>query len=378
MTPPYWLEDEPPPRRATRLTEAPEVVIVGGGVTGCACALALAHAGVRVRLQEAREIASGASGRNAGFALRGGAMPYDEARRRLGREQARALWLLSERALDRLADLAGDAFAPTGSLRLAADEGERGALLAEYTALEEDGFTAEWRDDLAPPLASRFHGALSHPGDGSLHPARWVRRLAALAAGAGAELREHARVESLHELGEVDVVVATDGYSGGLVPELDAVVRAARGQLVATEPLARRVFACPHYARHGYDYWQQTPDGRLVVGGWRDASLDTEFTTEEAVTPLIQQSIERFIRELIGEAPAITHRWAGIFGITPDRMPLVGRLPGRERVWVALGYSGHGNVLGLACGELVADALLGRERPELGLFDPARLLTRAD
>jgi glycine/D-amino acid oxidase-like deaminating enzyme len=54
-------------------------------------------------------------------------------------------------------------------------------------------------------------------------------------------------------------------------------------------------------------------------------------------------------------------------------MPVVGRLPETERVWVAGGYSGHGNVLGLACGELVAAALLGRDAPLLELFDPLRL-----
>ena len=70
--------------------------------------------------------------------------------------------------------------------------------------------------------------------------------------------------------------------------------------------------------------------------------------------------------------PVVTHRWAGHWGETPDRLPLAGRVPGRERVWVAGGYSGHGNVLGLACGELVAAALLGERPEELDLFDPAR------
>jgi glycine/D-amino acid oxidase-like deaminating enzyme len=78
---------------------------------------------------------------------------------------------------------------------------------------------------------------------------------------------------------------------------------------------------------------------------------------------------------LIGVRPKITHRRAGIFGATEDRLPLAGRMPGRDGLWVAGGYSGHGNVLGLACGELVAGAILGRPTPELKLFDPARLLS---
>ena len=78
--------------------------------------------------------------------------------------------------------------------------------------------------------------------------------------------------------------------------------------------------------------------------------------------------------ELLGEAPQIAYRWAGIVGTTEDRLPLVGRVPGHDRVWASYGYSGHGNVMGLACGELVAGAILGRPAPELELFEPARLL----
>src|SRR6266568_3586742 len=74
---PYWL-DEPWDARPDPAPDGPvDVAIVGGGVTGCAAALALAQAGLRVRVYEAREVASGASGRNGGFALRGGAMAYD-------------------------------------------------------------------------------------------------------------------------------------------------------------------------------------------------------------------------------------------------------------------------------------------------------------
>jgi glycine/D-amino acid oxidase-like deaminating enzyme len=49
-------------------------------------------------------------------------------------------------------------------------------------------------------------------------------------------------------------------------------------------------------------------------------------------------------------------------------------VPAREGVWIAAGYSGHGNVLGFACGELVADAILGEESPLLELFDPGRFV----
>jgi gamma-glutamylputrescine oxidase len=373
----YWLEDpvEPLPRPAWQ--GRADVIVIGGGVTGCSCALSLAQAGVRVRVHEAREVASGASGRNGGFALRGGALAYDIARERFGADAAAGLWRLTERYLERLAALAGDAFRPGGSLRLAADEAERESLRAEYEALRSDGFGAEWQDRPAGPLAERYHAALVHPGDGALQPARWVRRLGRLAAEAGADVREHSRVGSLAELDADHVVVATDGYGQGLLPALDAAITPTRGQVVATEPLGRLLYDRPHYARHGFDYWHQTPDRRLVVGGRRDAALELETTAEEATTDAIQRELDAFAADLAGEPVRVTHRWSGIWGTTADALPLVGPVPDGGGVWAALGYSGHGNVLGFAAGDLVARAIVGDRAAELNLLDPARLLQPA-
>jgi gamma-glutamylputrescine oxidase len=367
----YWLEEprDELPRR--RFDGRAEVAVIGGGVTGCSCALTLAERGVRVRLYEAREIAGGASGRNGGFALRGATAPYDEARRDLGDERARLVMELTERSLDRMESLAGDAFRRVGSLRLAWDEAELDALRREHDALRADGFAVEWLDELAPPLDGLYLGAILHPRDGAVYPARWVRRLAAHAAAAGAEIREGEAVV----VGDVDgdaIVVAGDGFTASLLPELSSLVTPTRGQVLATEPLPERLYARPHYARGGYDYWHQLPDGRLVLGGMRDASPAAEETTVEQTTDLIQGRLDTLSEQLLGRRPAVSHRWAGIWGTTPDLVPLVGPVPGREGVWVAGGYSGHGNALGLACGDLVARALLGERPPELEIFDPAR------
>jgi glycine/D-amino acid oxidase-like deaminating enzyme len=372
---PYWLEDETPPPASKALGRV-DVSIIGAGVTGCACALALARAGLRVRVHDARRIAEGASGRNGGFALRGGAARYDVARETYGAEAARELWRRTEAALDRLESLAGDAFRRTGSLRLAADVGERVEIRGEYDALREDGFAAEWRDEL-PQLRPDFRGAIFHPRDGAVQPAHFVRQLAQLAVAEGVEFREHERVASLDELDAGQIVIATDGSGRGLLAELDEALWPARGQVLATEPLPERLFDCPHYARQGFDYWQQLPEGRIVLGGFRDFSILTEMTDEETTTSPIQEALDAFLEELLGYMPSVTHRWAGIFGLTQDLLPLVGPVPGHDGVWVAAGYSGHGNVLGLLCGELVAGAILGRDDPLLELFSPARLLQPA-
>ena len=374
---PWWLAEEAPQPLPRRPLDGPaDVEVIGGGVTGCACALALAAEGLRVRLYDARSIAAGASGRNGGFALPGGAMRYDVACESLGRDTARAYWRLTEDYLDRLEALAGDALTRPGSLRLAADEEELEQLRLEHAALQADGFAAEWRprETLSPRLRESFLSGIFHPHGGSLQPARFVLRLAGRAVEAGVEVCEGTRVESLGELSAPQIVIATDGSGRGLLPELDEVIWPARGQVLATEPWPERLFEYPHYARDGFDYWQQVPDGRIVLGGFRDFSILAELTDVEETTPVIQEALDAFLVELLGEMPAVAYRWAGIFGLTQDFLPLVGRLPGRDGVWVAAGYSGHGNVLGLMCGELVADAILGRPHPMLELFDPARLI----
>jgi len=361
------------PRRAS-LDGKPDVAVVGGGITGCSCALTLAEAGLRVRLYEAREIAGGASGRNGGFALRRGAAPYPGMVESIGRERAAALWRWTERELEELELAAGDAFRPTGSLRIAADGEERAELEEEYAALQADGFAVEWRDELSAPLRDRYPAAIFHPPDGVLQPARMVRRVAARAAAAGVEIHEHTRIGAPEETGAETVVVATDGYPSGLAGELEGLIIPTRGQVIATEPIPQRFFEVPHYGRHGYDYWHQAVDGRIVAGGFRDASLQEEFTADEVVTPNVQHALEEFVASLVGRPLRVDYRWAGIFGMIFDFLPVVGRLPGKDGVWIAGGYSGHGNVLGFACGRLVARAILGDRDPLLDVFDPARLL----
>jgi gamma-glutamylputrescine oxidase len=373
---PYWLDQPLPAVPAGEPSGPVDVVVVGGGVTGCSCALTLVRGGLRVRLLEAREIAGGASGRNGGFALRGLKPSYDEARAALGRDVAAALWELTERALDSMSALAGDALRRTGSLRLAADATERDDLRREYDALVEDGFEAEWLDPLPAHLAGVFAGGFVHSADGSLVPALWVRRLAGHAAAAGAEIVEHAEVhhEAIDDIDAPAVVIAVDGMTHALVPELAPWITPMRGQVLATEPLPIR-YDKPHYSRGGYDYWQQTPEGRLILGGRRDTDPENERTSSEDTTPLIQDQLTAYAAELMGRPPVVTHRWAGVWGESFDGLPFAGRVPGSDRVWVAGGYSGHGNVLGFACGDLVAKAILGEPDARIRAFDPTRAVS---
>ena len=132
------------------------------------------------------------------------------------------------------------------------------------------------RRSRAAPLAGRFPPRSSHPPDGVLQPARLVRRLARRAAQAGVEIHEHTRVESVDELAR-----GHRRRRDRRLPERPPR-RARRSHRAdarsGDRDRAGRGACCsrsPHYGRHGFDYWHQRHDGRIVAGGFRDVSLDT-------------------------------------------------------------------------------------------------------
>ena len=101
---------------------------------------------------------------------------------------------------------------------------------------------------------------------------------------------------------------------------------------------------------------------------------DTEFTADEESTEPVQRCAASFVNGLLGRELRVDYAWAGIFGIVMDFLPVVGPVPELEDVWVAGGYSGHGNVLGFACGSSLRRRSLGDSVPFLDVFEPARLL----
>src|SRR2546425_9891464 len=108
MDTPFWLEGPVRPVENKTLGHA-DVAIIGAGITGCSCALELARNGVAVSVHDERGIAHGASGRNGGFALRGGAAGYDVARESEGADAAPERRRRTQAALARLESLASNA-----------------------------------------------------------------------------------------------------------------------------------------------------------------------------------------------------------------------------------------------------------------------------
>ncbi len=361
---PAWRYGVHPHRRALRGELVADACVVGLGGSGLACVEELLAMGKRVVALDALTVGGGAAGRNGGFLLAGTAKFHHHARTVLGRERAVALYHATLAEIDRLAQSLPDVVRRTGSLRVACSSEEAADCDAMFDAMRDDALPVE-----------RYTGpegeGLLFPSDGAFQPLHRCRVTASRARKSGAQLFEHSPVQSLaagevvtpHGRVRVDaIIVAVDGRLERLFPELAGRVRTARLQMIGTAPLAEHRFPRPVYARWGYDYWQQLPDRRLLLGGQRDAVEESEWTHDPAPSAPVQSRIERVLRDRLGVADRITHRWAASVAYTDDGLPFVGEV--RPGIWATGAYSGTGNVLGALCGRATARAAFG-ERPEL-------------
>ena len=328
-----------------------EVCVVGLGGTGLTTITELLDLGVDVVGLEKDRVGSGATGRNGGFFLGGTPDFHHRAAAVLGAERAAALYRLTLEQLDRIWLETPDALRKTGSIRLAVDQEEVEDCRLQLQSMQEANLPVEVYN------GPEGHGLL-FPRDGAANPLRRARTLAGRARMRGARLFEHTPAVAVSPTlvdtpkGSVrckTVIVAVDGDLDRAVPQATSV-RTARAQMLATGPAYEVSIPRPVYARYGYDYWQQLPDKRVVLGGFRDFGGETEWTSKAEPSPAVQRHLEVFLREGLGVLAPITHRWAGAIGFTPDKLPVIWHGAG----WAVGGYSGTGNVLGAVCGRAVA------------------------
>jgi glycine/D-amino acid oxidase-like deaminating enzyme len=345
------LGPEQPPLRGTVHAD---VCVVGLGGSGLSCVRELRRLGASVVGVEAGRVGWGAAGRNGGFLLAGLAPFYHDAVERYGRERSRAMYALTMEELDRIAAESPAGVSRHGSLRIAESDEELADCERQFDAMRADGFPVEKYD------GDQGRGLLI-PGDGTFQPLVRCRSVAAQSLEAGATLHERSPVTEVGtgrvrtEQGTVHcdlVVVAVDGRLEQILPELEGVVRSARLQMLATAPTREVTLRHPVYARWGFDYWQQRPDGTIAMGGARDLAETDEWTIDAVPTDDVQRALERRLRGQLGVHAPITHRWAAIVGYTGDGLPVLAEV--RPGVWAIGGYCGTGNVVGSLLGRGLA------------------------
>ncbi len=353
-----------------------DVCVVGLGGSGLAAVRAARDLGAKVVAVDAGRIAGAAAGRNGGLLLGGLAPFHHDAVDRWGAEHAVALY---RHTLTLLQQLQQDCEADTwwhGSLRIAMDDEEMRDCARQHDQMLRDGLPVDWYE------GPEGHGLL-FPADGAAHPVRRAMTLAASVEQAGAALYEFSPVTKVQpglvllsngsRIAAASIIVCADGALGTLLPSLADRVRPVRLQMLATAPATDVLVPRPVYARFGYDYWQQLPDGRVLLGGGRDHFAEDEFTYSDLISDAVQEYLESCLRRCVKTIAPVTHRWAATVSYSADDLPIAEQVD--EGVYAAGAYSGTGNVVGPLCGQALARRALGETAEFLNTLDSMRQRT---
>ncbi|KAB0638681.1 D-amino-acid oxidase [Burkholderia stagnalis] len=360
-----------------------DVIVIGAGIVGAACAHEFALRGLRVLVLD--DASGGATGAGMGHLV---AMDDNAAELALSHYSIELWRALSAQMPD------GCAYRNCGTLWLAADANEMDLARAKQATLAAHGVAGELIDGAAlaalePMLRAGLGGALKIPGDGILYApvaASWL-----LQRAPGVTLRREKVVEadgprvklaSGERLRAERVVVANGVAARTLLPELP--LRPKKGHLLITDRYPGRVshqlvelgYAASAHASDGTSVAfnvQPRPTGQLLIGSSR------QFDTED---PRVEPPVlARMLRRAVGYLPALAdlngiRAWTGFRAASPDGLPLLGEHPARPGVWLAVGHEGLGVTTAPGSARLLAALMFG-ERPPIDAepYLPGRFLS---
>lgn len=363
-----------------------DVVVVGGGVIGCAIAYYLSREGARVVVLERGLIGGEASGSAAGMLA-----PLAEAH---GPSPFLDLCLASHRLFPELTDtLRAEVgvdveYVPSGLLRVAFSEDNEAELRSQIEWQERLGMGVRRIDGeaargLEPLLSPRVRGAIHSPLEHQVNPGRLVQGLARAAEAQGAVIRQETAAAGLLRRGNrVTGVRLGDGTlsadsvvlaAGPWTKRLGAAlgvrlpVKPVRGQMLALgggPPPVRHMIWGPK------GYVVPKPNGFVFVGATVEEVGYRKGTTARGLA-----SLRRMANALVPPLSYGTHvdAWAALRPGSPDNLPILGAVPGWEGLWVASGHFRNGILLAPVTGQLMARSLLeGKEAEGLSPFSPAR------
>ncbi len=345
-----------------------DVAIAGGGIVGAACAAACAAEGLSVAVVEPGPVGGGATAAGMGHIV---VMDDSTAQIALTR-YSRQLWIELASRLPAEVE-----YLPCGTLWVAADDEEMAEVHRKKAVYDGIGVRAEvlGPKELAeaePNLRPGLAGGLFVLDDCVIYPPCAARFLlecskAALFTSPAVELTSGGiRLRSGATLAAGVTVNATGAWAPELTPGLE--VRKRKGHLVITDRypgFVRAVLIELGYLKSAHSTTadsvafnaQPRKTGQVLIGSSR------QFGPEgpEVEAPMLRRMLQR-AREYMPGLGALTvvRTWTGFRAATPDKLPLIGRCPGSDRLFLATGHEGLGITTSLATGRLLADQVLGR------------------
>ncbi|MDR3707983.1 MAG: glycine oxidase ThiO [Capsulimonadaceae bacterium] len=363
-----------------------DVIVVGGGIVGLSTAWRLSQTGLSVAVVEKSRPGSEASSAAAGMLA-----PYAEATNRgpfseLGRASLeRYAGFVDELKRETTLD---PELIRTGLLRVAEGVEGEATLRETYAAMLEMGSRAEWIGDKAlhevePALSPDVTAAIYSPTEWQVDPRRLIQALAVAVAANGGAILERTEVTGFTlagsrvtgvrtTTGEIlcdRVLLAGGSWNAGLLALLgvEIGVRPVRGQIACVGPLYPMPLRHTVYSHNGY--LVPRSNGRVLVGSTEDEAGFDSRPSAGGIAGILGRGVA--LAPMLSSAP-VESVWAGLRPLSPDRMPVLGRVGQWPNAFVAAGHFRNGILLAPITSELMTTLITTGQAPIDPAFSPAR------
>lgn len=365
-----------------------DVVIVGAGIVGAACADAFAERGLRVLVVDRDVVGSGATAAGMGHIV---VMDDSDAQFALTNYSQRLWQQLGPELPDNVE------YEQPGTIWVAADDEEMAEVFRKRDYYKKRGVAVDVLDhnqlrEAEPNLREGLAGGLLVAGDGVLYPPCGARFLMTRAQQRGAKLKlgasvtqiaeQKVRLSDQQEISAEIVVNAAGASAADLTPAI--AMKKRKGHLVITDRY-------PGFLRHqlvelGYlksahsvssdsvaFNVQPRSTGQILIGSSRQYGAEHKEVDQAMLARMIRRAEEYM--PALGMMSAV-RVWTGFRAATPDKLPLIGPCPGYRSVWLATGHEGLGITTSLGTARLLVDQVTGsRTAIAVAPYLPSRAVT---
>ena len=353
-----------------------DIVILGAGIVGAACADEFARRGIRVAVVDRDIVGGGATAAGMGHIV---VMDDSEAQFALTR-YSQQLWQALRTELPDDVE-----YEPCGTIWVAADEEEMAEVRRKHAFYTNRGVPTEILDaqrlrHSEPNLRDALAGGLLVPEDAVLYPPCAARFLMQRAQQHGAKLflgsrvsafgEGHVRLSDGVDLTGQRIVNAAGAWSAELTPGID--VKKRKGHLVITDrypAFLRHQLVELGYLKSAHSVAsdsvafnvQPRRTGQILIGSSRQFGAEHKEVDQQMIVRMLQRAQEYM--PSLGQLSAI-RIWTGFRAATPDKLPLIGPWPADPSLLLATGHEGLGITTSLATARILVDQITGA-KPEI-------------